>query len=344
MGSCQHWNVSPEILPPLAPRISSNIIEIDGSTMSIAINIINNGGAEIKEIGICLSTNPLPTLKDSIRYKQQIKEMVDITVTNLIQDTVYYYMPYATNTAGTTFGSIQSFHTNKNPLIPFNPYLTYGYMNDIDGNTYRTIEIGNQTWMAENLRVTRFRNGDLIPTIFDYKSWISLDTGAQCPYDNSNSKDTIDKYGRYYNWLSTVDYRGLAPAGWHIPTEMEWNELYSYLRKNQYATDGDTLSSMIGKSMASTKGWEYIQAPFSNIGSEQYRNNKSGFTALPSGKKENIIPKSYFIDCYFWCYTLDTTSTFFSAFFALDYTSDQLYSDKEIIKSSGYSIRCIKDK
>ena len=95
----------------------------------------------------------------------------------------------------------------------FNPNLTYGEMTDQDGNTYKTISIGTgkaaQTWMAENLRVTSYRNGDPIPYVNNTNQWEDLTTGAQCTYNNTDDINYIATYGRLYNWYAVVDSRNI---------------------------------------------------------------------------------------------------------------------------------------
>lgn len=94
---------------------------------------------------------------------------------------------------------------------------------DIDGNIYKTICIGNQTWMAENLKVRRYRNGDLIPSIQDNREWCNLKIGAWCNYDNQQLYES--QYGKLYNWFALDDNRILAPEGWHVPSYSEWETL-----------------------------------------------------------------------------------------------------------------------
>ena len=88
-------------------------------------------------------------------------------------------------------------------------------LTDIDGNGYQIIQIGNQTWMAENLKVTTYRNGDPIPNVTVDSIWVNLDHGGYC--DHQNNPDHANIYGRLYNWYTVNDHRGLAPEGWHIP-------------------------------------------------------------------------------------------------------------------------------
>lgn len=98
-----------------------------------------------------------------------------------------------------------------------------GMVKDIDGNSYRTITINDQEWMAENLRVTRYRNGDPIPNITGDEAWVKLETGAFTVY--KNDPDNAKDYGFLYNWYAVDDSRGLAPEGWHIPTLNDWRVL-----------------------------------------------------------------------------------------------------------------------
>lgn len=90
-------------------------------------------------------------------------------------------------------------------------------ISDIDGNTYDIIKIGNQWWMAENLKVTHYQNGDPIPNVISSSDWVNLKTGAYCIYDNNFAN--VATYGRLYNWYAVVDKRNIAPKGWHVPTD-----------------------------------------------------------------------------------------------------------------------------
>jgi len=142
-----------------------------------------------------------------------------------------------------------------------------GSFSDIDGNTYMTIQIGDQTWMAENLKVTKYRNGDAITKVTDGPTWASLSTEAYCFYDNTDSNG--DTYGALYNWYAVVDSRNIAPEGWHVPTDAEWTTLSTYL--------GGT--SVAGGKLKETGTSHWI---ISNFGAT----NETGFTALPGGYRD----------------------------------------------------------
>lgn len=156
---------------------------------------------------------------------------------------------------------------NMEDAILFNPDLAYGFVIDIDGNIYKTIKIGDKTWMAENLRVTRFRNGDIIPTIASATTWNKMNEWGVlglCAYNNDYKKESIARYGLLYGYLVPRDERQVAPVGWHVATDGEWYELLRSV----------PIASLIGIQ------WNDY-ASFSET--DKANINKTGFTLLPSG-------------------------------------------------------------
>ena len=134
----------------------------------------------------------------------------------------------------------------------------------IDGNKYKTVQIGDQVWMAENLKVSHYRNGDAIPTGHSESEWSNLSTGAYAVYGGNESN--ADTYGYLYNWYAVDDSRNIAPEGWHVPTDAEWTILTDYLGG----------SNVAGGKMKEA-GMSHWWSP--NTGAT----NESGFTALPGG-------------------------------------------------------------
>jgi uncharacterized protein (TIGR02145 family) len=125
-------------------------------------------------------------------------------------------------------------------------------LTDYDGNRYGFITIGKQTWMAENLKVTHYRNGDPIPHVTDGTQWSNLSSGAYCNYSNDTNKTTL------YNWFSIADSRNIAPAGWHVPTDSEWTTLTSYLGGESAAGSKLELGGFVATgSRNSNGGFEY---------------------------------------------------------------------------------------
>jgi uncharacterized protein (TIGR02145 family) len=213
-------------------------------------------------------------------------------------------------------------NTTTRPVIVSNDGIE-GTVTDIDGNVYNTIQIGNQWWIAENLKVMHYRNGEVIQNVTDNTQWYNLSTGAYCSYENSVSNISI--YGVLYNWYSVDDSRGLAPEGWHIPTDEEWKELEMYLGG---ANEGGRLKE------AGTTHWE-----IPNRGAT----NSSGFTALPGGFRDSGNEPFFHMVGYladFW------SSTEFNSYSAWSrrlhfYHSDVMRGSS--YKRNGFSVRCIRD-
>jgi len=206
--------------------------------------------------------------------------------------------------------------------ITFNPNITYGSQSDKDGNIYKTVTIGSQTWMAENLRTTKYRNGDPIPQVTDNTSWKNLNTGAYCNYKNTLNTDTIFTFGRLYNWYAATDSRNIAPEGWHIPTNSDWITLETYVGKE--FLDGNKLKE---NSLGHWTAYFYT--------SEGY--NSTGFTAFPAGFRYNDGTFGSYNICNWWSSSLNGTSGA-----CLEILESCLFNYFGS-KTAGWSIRCIKD-
>ncbi len=201
---------------------------------------------------------------------------------------------------------------------------------DIDGNVYNTVEINDQCWMKENLKVEHYRNGDPIPTGLSDIAWSQtyLDSlGAFAVYNNVASNKAI--YGLLYNWYAAVDDRGLCPAGWRAGKDSEWTDMRNFLGGRLEAGGKlkatGTLSSATG----------YWHAPNHDA------SNSSGFSALPGGYREdggNYAFKGY--KAYMW-----SSGQFFGAqgwYRALFYNSG--FADRDYLqKEHGLSVRCIQN-
>jgi len=209
----------------------------------------------------------------------------------------------------------------------FNSAVTYGTVTDIEGNIYKTVTIGNQTWMAENLRTTRYNDSTEIPNIIDSIEWGKSNTGAYCNYKNSSSTVEIATNGRLYNFHA-VNTGKLAPLGWHIPNENEWEQLAQYLGGTELA--GGKLKE---------SGFLHWLSP------NTAATNESGFTALPCG---NRFGSGEFNNKYsnkgfdgFWWSSTDYNSDF--AFHAeLDFYNSR-FEGGFLFKTFGMSIRCVKN-
>jgi len=194
---------------------------------------------------------------------------------------------------------------------------------DIDGHTYPTVKICNQTWMAKNLDVARYRNGDIIPQVTDPSEWANLTTGAWCWYNN-DSATYGSVYGRLYNWYAVSDPRGLAPEGWHVPSDAEWTTLTDCLGGADVA--GGKLKE------AGTTHWN---SP--NTGAT----NSSGFFGLPSGYRGsdgrlNAVGQI----SVFGSITIHSNNDVWRRIIYFESESVSIATDP---KTYGYAIRCVKD-
>lgn len=199
---------------------------------------------------------------------------------------------------------------------------------DVDNNIYNTVQIGNQTWMAENLRVSRYQNGDSIRNVKDSTMWFNSktakDSGAWCNYNNNVDYDKI--FGKLYNFYSVKDPRGLAPKGWHIPTQAEWDALATYLGG----------ANIAGGKLKSTAFWEQpnIEAT-----------NELRFSALPAGTRLNKFTLTNFAGLLeYTCFWSSSQANIDEAlYYILNFDAGKLVSSNPNPKVYGFSIRCIKD-
>jgi uncharacterized protein (TIGR02145 family) len=158
-----------------------------------------------------------------------------------------------------------------------------GTVTDIDGNVYHAIRIGNQVWTVENLRVTKYNDGTPVTLDTSTTTWAGL-PAKYCYYQNTANADSIKKFGTLYNWhvIDPANPNKIAPAGWHVPTDAEWDTLANYLIDNGYNWDGTTTDNKIAKAMAAKTDW-YIDTIPGAIGFDLTKNNSSGFSAIPGG-------------------------------------------------------------
>jgi uncharacterized protein (TIGR02145 family) len=318
----------------LAGVLTANASEIGLTSASSGGFIFNDGGGTITSKGVCWSTSHDPTVFDNsangefvefFEYPYDINDQkYSSRLTGLNPGTKYYVRAYITNDAGTAYGYQVSFSTLSASQPVFNSYLTYGTVSDIDGNAYRTIQIGTQTWMAENLKTTRYNDGLPIPVITDNNEWGNRSDPAMCWYDNDPAVYK-DLFGAYYN-IYAVATEKLCPVGWHVPGKAEWSPMISLLGGQGIA----------GGKLKET-GYIHWLSP------NRSATNESGFTALPGGYRNfefgqigetanwwSTTSSYYWPDYYFDSYILDFRNTI-------------IYLSRITDYSDGLNIRCLKD-
>ena len=206
---------------------------------------------------------------------------------------------------------------------------------DADNNNYTVVIIGTQTWMAENLKTTRYNDNTAIPLVTDNTVWTT--TPGYCWYNN-DAATYKDTYGALYNWYTVITGK-LAPTGWHVPSDAEWTTLQSYLTASGYNYDGSTSGNYYAKSLAATTNWTtYTDA--GTIGNDLTKNNSTGFSALPSGYRNSNGFDFSSTSSSWWSTTIDDTGGI------LYRNLSYLKSDLNQVNNSlgnGYSVRCIKN-
>ncbi len=216
----------------------------------------------------------------------------------------------------------------------FNPDLSYGEMSDMEGNSYKTILIGEQNWMAENLKVTHYADGSAIPFVGDDGQWSELGESAKayCWYDNmSEYKDTT---GALYSWSAALN---VCPEGWHLPSDEEWKVLELHLGMSQENADKHEWRGTYEGGMLRERGFSKWYNP--NIAAS----NTSGFTALPGGYRSNT-GAFYGMGMYaaYWTSTVkEGTNTVW--FRALNNEKTNVYR-YWAVGNRGASVRCVEDQ
>jgi uncharacterized protein (TIGR02145 family) len=213
-------------------------------------------------------------------------------------------------------------------LISFVYSQETGSVMDVDSTTYMTVKIGDQWWMAENLKVIHYRNGDLIPNVRDNSAWNNMIYGAYC-YPNNNEKNG-KTYGNLYNWYAANDNRNIAPEGWHVPSDAEWQTLVNYLGGDAIA--GGKMKTK-GTIEAGTGLW---YSP--NVGAT----NMSGFSALPGCPRYGDGSYDWIgVATFFWSSTESSNPGAFYRILTYDMSSVRRRSQN---KTCGLSVRCLKDQ
>jgi|GEM_PF-2418962 len=304
--------------------------------------VTDNGGQAVTEWGVCWSTEENPTVDDSKLMDEEMSpdEFVSY-ITGLAPDITYYIRAYATTSEGTGYGNQISFKTEM---------ATGTFIDARDAREYKWVYIGPQKWMSENLAwlpaVSPPTTGSATEKLYYVYSYNGTDVQAAKAVEN------YSKYGALYNWPAVMDgaassnanpsgVRGACPVGWHVPSRMEWQFLKMYLTDNGYGYGGSGFD--IGKSLASTSGWDASAVP-GQVGNDQASNNSSGFNGLPGGARDITNGGEWVgLNSYsFWWNTTafnDPMSYCNGLFSGYDY----LRIDEPYQKNAGMSIRCVAD-
>jgi uncharacterized protein (TIGR02145 family) len=293
--------------------LTTNNVFTQSTTASSGGNITDAGGSSIIARGVVWGTSSGPTITGNKTTDGTGTGSFVCNLTGLTPSTTYYLRAYATNNTGTAYGNELSFTTTATSQL----------VTDIDGNTYNTVQIGTQVWMSENLKTTRYNNGNPIPYVLGNTDWVSLTTGAWNYLFHNEVNNLL--LGKLYNGYA-LDNVMLCPIGWHIPSNAEWKIMIDFL-------GGQNIS---GRKMRSVT-WNGT--------------NESGFSGLPGYRRTDYGFDgigSYYYGIW-WSSNVSGNSR---NYFALaDYTDFVYLPDGDINfiggfsmgKNQGASVRCLKD-
>lgn len=212
--------------------------------------------------------------------------------------------------------------------IPGNNYFYFpvpekkdtGKVNDADGNSYKTVTIGTQIWMTENLRTTCFSDGKPIAKVMNDRDWTNYNTPAYCWY-NYNVSD-YETYGSLYNWYTVVDSANVCPQGWHVPGKEDWEILINFLKGADIA----------GGKLKDSLHWVILKIDTTNI---------SGFSALPGGSRseDGSFYNAGKVGNWWSVNSLDEENAWYRFMQHSNTAVKRSYADKRY----AFSIRCVKD-
>ncbi len=314
------------------------ITEQTNNTATISAEVFDVSESASRR-GICYGTEANPEVTANVIWQEQAPLIgtYSTQITNIDAGT-YYVRAVAEDNTGFVYSEELTF--------------TVGVV-DIDGNKYRTIKLGNQEWMAENLKVTKYPNGANVPLVTSDLTWLNLEDNnsddAYC-YFNNNTSGEKDIYGALYTWAAAMNgantsssnqsgIQGICPDGWHIPSDAEWKELEMYLGMSQAEADDENWrGTNEGSKLAGNEALWTTGDLTNNI-----EFGVTTFNGLPGGYRNYVdgtFPDNN-TGANWWSSTESSSSTAWGP--SLHYASTGVYRYADY-KSGGSSVRCVKDK
>ena len=309
------------------PELNLKTQILHNSFVVMVANISVDSTIEIKERGVCWSTSQNPTIKENVKTEGSGSGKYEFVVNGLSAGTMYYVRAYAKNANGVYYSNTVQLKTLKEPV--------YGTVSDVDGNKYKTVVIGDQTWMAENLRTTSFSDGSPIQLKEDSSGWRTAKTSLYCSFNNRTDATFIETFGLLYNKYAVIDSKNVCPSGWHVPTTTEWDALRNYLIENNYGMYGSSSTDMIAKALSSTSDWTESYTDGYNGYKPQF-NNSSGFDAKPAGYRYNNGTYHYLNNGGCWWSSTSADYVY------LNYIINTMEKSTEAY-GLGFSVRCVKN-
>jgi len=316
IGYGEEFSFMTVICIPTVTTSSVSLLSDTGATTGGDVT----AGVSVTARGVAYGTSSNPTLSNNSIINGTGTGVFTSVLTGLSASTLYYVRAYATNSVGTAYGNQVSF-TTLSAACTGTPTVT-----DVDNNTYSTVPIGTQCWTQSNLKVSKYRNGNNIPTGLTNSAWSVTTSGAYAIYNNDPVNDGL--YGKLYNHYAVTDSRGICPTGWHVPSDAEWTTLENHLGGSNVA--GGALKSTVMQ--PTLWGWN-----LPNTGAT----NSSGFTALPAGLLSYMGNFGYKGNYgYWWSSSVSSGSNAWLLYLNSNDISTYRASN---YRSYGLSVRCLKD-
>lgn len=330
--------VTPEVSTSAATGVGFNVATVGG-------NVTEVGYPAITARGICYNTTGTPTVSDTkVADESATAGAYTASLTGLADHTTYYVRAYATNSVGTVYGEEVTFTTLQ---------CGVDQLTDVDGNSYNTLVLGTQCWIKSNLRTTKFADGTDITR--SYAGTSSTTTPYYCePTSDQNADDLdglydVNTWGRYYNHPAVTASNGLCPTGWHVPTRVEFNTLFTYVG-NTWPCDGN--SSNYVKALASPLGWSNADEPVYGYTATDdpctpaylpENNNASGFSLFGGTGIADASRFGYYNGYEVALWTSEAASS--SNGWACDFYTAGSYVQisSAYTKAGGFTVRCLRD-
>jgi len=309
-------------MPIISTTAVTNITVV---SMTSGGNITSDGGATVTSRGLYWGTTVNPTSSDSTTNDGDGVGQFISNITSLTSYKVYHIRAFAINSVGTAYGADILFSTGGK-IIDYESNVS-----DYEGNEYRVVKIGTQVWMADNLKTTKYNDGEVIPIVKDNIVWNALTSPAYCWYNN-NEAVYKPAYGALYNKYAAYSDK-LCPTGWHVSSLAEWTVLTNYLNLGE--------EKNVAGSKMKEAGSTHWQSP-------NEATNESGFAALPSGIREfwpdGTSFRGIYTEGHWWNSTVPSDIYNSSEWVQLQYNmaNFNIFSGVNT-ENAGMSIRCIKD-
>lgn len=308
------FTTNPVVIPVVS---TADVTSVTSNTALSGGNVTSDNGAAVTERGVCWNITGNPTTANFKTSDETGTGTFASNLTGLNAGTTYYLRAFATNSAGTAYGTQINFSTS---------------VDDIEGNIYKTVIIGNQVWMQSDLKTTRFNDDLPIPNVIDDTTWVHLTTPGYCWYEDNPSNGST--YGILYNWYAAKT-SNLCPSGWHVPTDGEYKILELYLGMSQTEVDGTLWRGTDqGIQLKYTSTW------FPSIGNGT---NSSGFAGLAGGFRYGK-DGSYFNlgSVSYWWTSSEHWDTTKGLYRRLDSNYTGVYREG-VTKAGGKFVRCLKN-